>query len=110
LPELRSNTQVDRCGRQFAGTECGLTYPDFMHGETVPSSGIRSLLAKLQGLRDLARESGPDDVYLGLIEVCAWCEALADENGDAVDMETLLARAEKRHLHVVHDSRTSRQK
>jgi hypothetical protein len=81
-----------------------------MHGETVPSSGIRSLPAKLQGLRDLARESGPDDVYLGLIEVCAWCEALADENGDAVDMETLLARAEKRHLHVVHDSRTSRQK
>jgi hypothetical protein len=36
-----------------------------------PVLGISSLLTKLQGLRDLARESGPDDVFLGLIEACA---------------------------------------
>lgn len=69
------------------------------------SMEITDLLAKLKSIRDRARESGPDDIYLGLIEACAICEALADGNSDTVDMETLLARLESRHLHVVRDNR-----
>jgi hypothetical protein len=77
-----------------------------MSGQTELDPAIGALLTKLQGLRDLARESGLDDLYLGLIEACALCEALANETGETVDMETLIARMESRHLHVVHDNRS----
>jgi hypothetical protein len=55
--------------------------------------------------RQHCRESGPDDIFPGLIEACAWCEALANESGDTVDMEILLTRAQRRHLDVVDDNR-----
>ena len=69
------------------------------------SMEITNLLTKLQGLRDRVRETGPHDLYLGLVEACAMCEALAGGLPSVEDMDALVARIEKRHLHVVHDSR-----
>jgi hypothetical protein len=65
---------------------------------------ITTLLAKLRGLRDRVRETGPDDLYLDLVEACAMCEALVGGLPTVEDMEALVSRIEKRHLHVVHDN------
>ena len=65
---------------------------------------IGDLLNRLNRLRDRARESGPDDIYLDLIEACALCEALADPDGDwnkTVDARDVAAELHRQGLHLV---------
>lgn len=65
---------------------------------------IGDLLNRLNRLRDRARASGPADIYIGLIEACALCEALADPNGDwnkTVDVRDVAAQLRRQGLHLV---------
>lgn len=65
---------------------------------------ISDLLERLHRLRDRAREIGPTDIYIDLIEACALCEALANRDGEwnksiEVDQET--PRAKRQGIHLV---------
>jgi hypothetical protein len=73
-----------------------------------PLLEITDLLVKLQGIRDRARDSGSDDIYIDLIEACAICEALANPEGDwnnTVDIRDVAARLRRQGLHVVNVKR-----
>jgi len=77
--------------------------------DAVPFLEIGDLLKRLHQLRDRARESGPNDIYLGLIEACAICEALADPNDErnkTVDFEDVAARLRRQGLHLVSGDQT----
>jgi hypothetical protein len=73
-----------------------------------PLLEISDLVARLQRLRDWARESGPPDIYVDLVEACAICEGLADPDGDwnkTVDVRDVAARLRRQGLHVVNSKR-----
>jgi len=77
-------------------------YPEY----AVPFLEINDLLERLKRLRDRARESGPNDIYIDLIEACALCEALADPNGEwnkTVNADDVAARLRRQGIHVVPD-------
>ena len=65
---------------------------------------ITDLLAVLHRLRDRARESGPYDIYVDLVEACALCEALANPDGEwnkTVNADDVAARLRRQGLHLV---------
>jgi hypothetical protein len=70
----------------------------------VPFLEINDLVTRLRWLRDRARESGPDDLYIKLIEACALCEALADPDGEwqkTVNVDDVAAGLRRQGLHLV---------
>lgn len=65
---------------------------------------IGDLLNRLNRLRDKARASGPDDIYIDLIEARALCEALANPDGDwnkTVDVRDVAAQLRRQGLHLL---------
>lgn len=65
-------------------------------------AGLQNLLTKLQRVRDRAEATDDHELYLDLVEICAYCEVLVNESrGEPVDIEILIANLERRHLHVV---------
>ena len=70
----------------------------------MPNVEIGDLLNRLNRLRDRARASGRDDIYIDLIEACALCEALANPDGDwnkTVDVRDVAAQLRRRGLHLL---------
>lgn len=73
-----------------------------------PLLDISDLVVRLQRLRDWARESGPPDIYVDLVEACAICEGLADPDADwnkTVDVRDVAARLRRQRLHMVDNNR-----
>jgi hypothetical protein len=69
--------------------------------------GLQNLLARLKYARDSAAAIDDDQLYLDLVDVCAYCEALMVEaGGETVDVETFFANFDRRHLHVVSSKKS----
>jgi hypothetical protein len=70
----------------------------------VPNLLISDLVERLRRLRDWARESGPNDIYIELVEACALCEALADPDNKwekMVNVDDVAAQLRRQGPHLV---------